>query len=143
MVNLDKWEEINYEDVRAGDKIRVITTQGSVISDTKGVAFAFFSYRGWISQDDVTFLSSPDRFKPIGGGYRTIYRRKAKEKPFIFPGKFGEVVSGVGKISGKQYNFVNIGRGRYLRDDSLASHGPDILPNYYTDFKLVREGLTK
>lgn len=143
MVNLDKWEEINYEDVRAGDKIRVITTQGSVISDTKGVAFAFFSYRGWISQDDVTLLSSPYRFKPIGGGYRTIYRRKHKVTAFTFPGRFGEVISGVGRVSGERSGFVHIGRGRYLREGTNVEANVQHLVTYYRDFKLVREGVTK
>lgn len=143
MVNLDKWEEINYEDVRVGDKLRVITQQGNVTNDTKGIAHSYVTYHGWRSVDGVTFLSSAGRFNPIPGGSRTIYRRKTKEKPFVFPENFGEIISVTGRVSGRRYNFINIGRGRYLRDDSLASHGKDRLVDNYKDFKLEREGLIK
>lgn len=38
MVNLDKWEEISYADIKTGDKLRIITTQGDVVQESKAVA---------------------------------------------------------------------------------------------------------
>lgn len=90
MVNLEKWEEISYSEIKAGDTIRVITKQGPVINDTRGKADTHWN--GWASGNGVKFLSHPDNFEPAKGGFRTIYRRKPKAKPFELPENIGAVL---------------------------------------------------
>jgi hypothetical protein len=144
LVNLDKWEEIGYSDIRKGDRIRVVTQQGNVINDTKGIAHSYVKYHGWQSIDCVTFLSTPDRFKPIGGGYRTIYRRKAKEKPFIFPKETGAVISAKGKLTGHRFNFILSGNQGYVKehDRDMFYRSSFYLEQYYEDFRLVQAGIS-
>jgi len=104
MVNLDKWEEITYDDIKKGDKIRSIVTQGNVVNDTKGIAETHSSWGGWYSKDQVKLLTHPEGFHPAGGGGRTIYRRKPK--PFVFPEGLGAVVEATHR-SGHKYLFVH------------------------------------
>lgn len=108
MVNLEKWEEIDFKDISEGDEIRVITTQGVVVNDTKGVAHHLDSwFDAWYSEDGVKFLSGPDRFHPISGGYRTIYRRKPKRDVIhTFPQNLGAVIEGIHRDTGRAKLFV-------------------------------------
>lgn len=103
MVNLDKWEEVQYADIKKGDKVRVITKQGSVTNDTTGKA-DHSAYSGWASSDGVVFLSNPERFKPIVGGVRTIYRRKPK--PFTLPTGLGAVIEAMKVSSGSKVKLI-------------------------------------
>lgn len=77
MVNLEKWEEIEYGKIKRHDTIRCITVQGNVVSDTRGVVDGYSESGIW-NEQGIRFVRDPSAFKPVDGGYRTIYRRKPK-----------------------------------------------------------------
>lgn len=141
-VDLDKWEEITFEDVKKGDKIRVIVTQGEVVSDTKAVADYLAGYSGWYARGDVNFLSSPGKFSPIPGGSRKIYRRKPK--PFELPTGLGAVVEATrnDKFS-ERTRFVfadpNDKECSWVADGSW--HDPDDMLKRYKDFVVISKGV--
>jgi hypothetical protein len=137
MVNLDKWEEIGYGDIEAGDRLRVITRQGSVVNDTQGVAHNH-TWNGWVAENAVKFLNHPDYFKPVEGGSRTIYRRKPK--PFTFPDNQLAVIKGV-RIG---YDTVVIWfakTGSGWVHQSGSEYTEDMIRQYFHNFTVEFEGV--
>lgn len=142
MVNLDKWEEISYEDIKIGDKLRIITIQGDVVNESRATAGYETPYSGWYADNHVKFLTRPSEFKPLPGGFRTIYRRKAK--PFQLPTGLGAVVEATknDKFS-ERTRFVfadpNDKECSWVADGSW--HDPDDMLKRYKDFVVISKGV--
>ncbi len=97
MVNLDKWEKVEHDDVKVGDRLKiVVVTKGTSPVNMKEI------YKG-----KVTIISGSDIYLNDGSVWEdgedaheiaTIYRRNATYlKPFKFPVELGAIISGVHK----------------------------------------------
>lgn len=139
MVNLDKWEEIEYADIKQGDKVRIITKQGKLINDVRCVA-SFVGRSGWNSPDHILFLISPDDFMPLAGGSRKIYRRKPKRKVITtFPENLGAVIEGINRINSEEKRFVWDGKDWSDGFNNFVKHYE--LKEGWHSFVLLSEGV--
>ena len=97
MVNLDKWEKIKFDDIKAGDKIKRanINSDGTRAVVT-GKVHKFQHISGtWVSKDLFAIVLCPAKYPA------DLYRRKPK--PFKFPGNFGAMIEGSVKTSADSY----------------------------------------
>lgn len=137
MVNLDKWEEIAYGDIKRNDLIRCIIVQGNVIDDVRGKV-DWHDGIGVYNDLGVRFITSPEMFKPKSGGQRTIYRRKPK--PFTFPTNTTAIIRGqrVGHDSVTVF-FVKLHSGWHHESGSIYSK--DEIEMYFRNFEVVYKGV--
>lgn len=88
MVNLEKWEEIEYDAIEKGDKIlRIVKHKDGTATTAKGVADIKYS-SGWSTPDRFTLVRDGDY--PFGATME-LYRRKPK--PFELPTEFGTIIT--------------------------------------------------
>ena len=85
MVNLEKWEEISFDDIRKGDRLKRITRHSD---GTKAVV------SGKAHTLEGNMWMSKHRFKLVDDSMDSkLYRRKPKPKPFKFPKGVGAVIN--------------------------------------------------
>lgn len=131
MVNLEKWEKVEFADLKKGDKVKevIVTADGTKVEST-GTLVAVDSLRaqssyGWtLAKRHAAFNDE------------TIYRRKPK--PFKLPTTMAAVVSGLHKESEERDTLV--WDGRYW-NSSISAFSTDALNRQYSDFQLVRKGI--
>lgn len=131
MVNLDKWEEVEFDDLKLGDKVKRITLNED---GTKAVITGKIKYR-----DGDMFLSE-NRFKLVDIVYfHKIYRRKPK--PFELPTNLFAVVEGTYRWAqtSKPDKFTLLTTGWYTENGTRAF--PDALIANYVDHKIIFEGV--
>lgn len=137
MVNLDKWEEIEYGKIKRHDLIRCITVQGDATNDACGIVDRYDSL-GVYNKVGVNFVVDPYYFEPAGGGHRTIYRRKPE--PFVFPIKRLAIIKG--QRIGHDEVFIN-----FVKTDSRWYHqsGSDYkeasIRSFFHNFEVIFEGI--
>jgi hypothetical protein len=98
MVNLDKWEKIEYDDIKQGDKLlKIVEHKDGTRTRVTGVA-AREGYLGWASKD----LWSLVQVNPPFAG--TVYRRKPK--PYKLPTGLGATVQAIRVSIGSTETFM-------------------------------------
>lgn len=106
MVNLDKWEEIEYADIKKGDRVRCIVDQKSVWNDVRFLA-SHEAFKGWCTIEGIVGAVDPESFAPVNNGGRKIYRRKPDPVPaFVFPEVMGAVIEAKLKTETDRKRFV-------------------------------------
>ena len=139
MVNLDKWEEIDYGKIKRHDLIRCITVQGDVVNDTRGVVNSY-DCLGVRNKKGVKFVVAPEHFKPIPGGSRKIYRRKAKE--FVFPTKTLAIIEGTYRWgSEKPRRYVLTEQAGWRSAITGEAAVKVALQGNFKDWKVISEGI--
>lgn len=95
MTDPTKWEPISYDDIKEGDRLKVITTADTANLRAKTVTHATVSHlvrNAWYC-DNIRVISDPEDKDSIFTV--EIYRRKPK--PFVFPEGFGAMIEGCRK----------------------------------------------
>lgn len=140
MVNLDKWEKVEHEDVKEGDflKIHDISTGRSpakTVEVYKGTVTLIDRFNAF-HLDDGTIWDNEE--SPIEGETCTVYRRKPKS--FKLPTKLGAIISGVLKTdsTGKRVFLVFDG-GDWAT--TYNTHTPSTVEQRYTDLRIERKGI--
>lgn len=87
MVNLNKWEEIEYEDIRVDDLIRLVRTDGIRKFEYTSKAESYDDHHKWWVMEGNWYATGGD---DDPGWTKTIYR---KVKPFKAPQGLGAVVT--------------------------------------------------
>jgi hypothetical protein len=136
MVNLDKWDEVEYGKIKRNDLIRCITVRGNAVSDVRGVVDGY-DVHGVYNNNGIRFVSDPAIFRPSSAGdNRTIYRRKGK--PFVLPTELGAIVSGV--PAGAVDREWSVFDGRDWSSSNRA-YLPSEMVDHFADLRLEREGI--
>jgi hypothetical protein len=142
MVNLNKWEEIKFEDVQEGDIIKSIVWSDTDKFKTRSVCTSKIGvhsrWGGGFGADNLTILTGQltKDFK------RTIYRRKAKAKadpPFVFPTAKGAIIAGDGTANG-EVELVNIGAGLWFSLTNTGKYTEKFLSGFLKNLRVVSEG---
>jgi hypothetical protein len=140
LVNLDKWEEIEFADIRAGDFIRVITVgkrcDFEAVTDARGTVTGQTWGDDW-SCNGINLAKKPGSKGP--DFLDTFYRRKPK--PFVFPENAGAVIKATHKETESTYTYVWTGEDWTVFGSSLLSSDTDFLRKNYKDFVLISEGV--
>lgn len=143
MVNLAKWEEVDFFDIKLNDEIKYVQINGLKTTVIRGkVVFRLHrsDATGTLRIEDGHHqhdLSRRDFGKPEG---TTLYRRKAKT--FELPTEFGAIVSAVyvSRYSeDKRQWFVFDGQDWCSGDSAVI---PTDFEDNYKDHILEREGVT-
>lgn len=131
MVNLDKWEKVEFKDLKNGDKIKRVTKNPD---GTKAVVTGVLDHRGvtgdWLSRD---------KFRLADENYCTkLYRRKPKR--FEFPTNHYAVIECTPRWGGKGVRrFVRLPLGWTSPDRAQAFE--DALLANFTDHKVIQAGI--
>lgn len=137
MVNLDKWEEVEFFDVKPGDTVKTVHTHADgTVAIRKGKIHHISPVGNWVSKDDKMLVVT-QRACETWGATREIYRRKAK--PFVFPETAGSIIGGTNKVSRGRFDFI-LSEGSWVKINNRLSDSPyteDQLRHYYTDFEVV------
>jgi hypothetical protein len=131
MVNLDKWEEVTYADLKIGDKVRRINKHddGTVLD-----------IRGTIHSERFGVLQSKDNFALVRNTYSfatELYRRKPK--PYSLPTELGAIVSGTPAGAVDREWCVFDGEDWC---SSVRAYRPSEMFGHFQDLRLEREGIT-
>lgn len=128
MVNLEKWEEVKFGDVKFNDKLKIVLVKKS--TDTLTTTEV---YKG-----KVTSVDHPYFWINGGCGWEdkpsarntttTIYRRKPE--PFAFPHNLGAVIEGKPKhTSGSARRYVRLA-GRWVQSDGSVAFEDALTANF-------------
>lgn len=141
MVNLDKWEEISFGEIKRHDLVRCIVKQGNITKDIRGIVNSYDS-RGVRNIDGILFALDPAKLRVVKGRTRTIYRRKPK--PFEFPTNTGAVITGIWNRSAskERTTFVLVSEENWISSNSNIPYTVEELRNGATNFILKHEGAT-
>lgn len=156
MVNLNKWEEVDFFDVKISDNIKgyivkgpslteVIT--GEVVSITRDTNKLSGTIRLRKEHETHLLIRDPERGRPEG---TTLYRRKQftqaeKDELFKFPEKLGAIVSAVprqnlmGRYASSERVIHVWDGGEWSTADTSISTGE--LRADFKEFKLERNGI--
>ena len=139
MVNLEKWEEVEHEDVKLGDNLKIVWTITSPTLKTKEVHKG--NVRNVAGNGDFWLNSTCwEPGDPDEGTTTTVYRRKVKAKPFKLPTEFGAIISGVHYSSDKREWLVFDGRDWCA---GMACYDPDDVLESFVGHILEREGIVR
>lgn len=132
MVNLDKWEKVEFKDLKKGDKIKRVTKNPD---GTKAVVTGIL---GSFS-DSTGIWMSPDKFRLVDPRYCTqLYRRKPK--PFKLPTNNYAVIECTPKWGGKEVRrFVLLPTGWTSPTNGRAFEDA-ILANF-TGHRVIQPGI--
>jgi hypothetical protein len=150
MLNPKKWDYIAYGDIKAGDKIKVITTGKTPNLATKTVTTATVgcaSFDAWYV-DNIRITSDPSN--KDSHFMVEIYRRKPKTKPFDFPKNFGAIIQVAKSIDPESVGHRTIrGNGYFVlcqsgmwRNETGEGFNVNELVKFFTGFTLVSTGVT-
>ncbi len=137
MVNLEKWEEIEFEDVREGDIIKAVVWSDTEDFKTKSVCESKIGVHAkwgggfWAGNLSILSGQMTPEFK------RTIYRKKLKVV-FTFPQNMGAVIEAEGRTFGSKKRFVWDGHDW---TDGIVTFGREELKNGYKNFVVLSEGV--
>jgi hypothetical protein len=141
MVDLDKWEFISFNDIKAGDDLKVIINGENETLKTKtvtrGTALSE-GWKSWYTTGDVRIVADPAN---AAMGFTTeIYRRKHKPAEFKFPTKRFSVIKG--QRFGYDGVFIS-----FVKTDTIWYHQSgsdyteDTIRRYFHDFEVIFEGI--
>lgn len=137
MVNLEKWEEVGFFEVKKGDKVKSVHTYADGTKIVREGRVDHVSVLGsWVSKDEKVLVVT-QRSCEDWGATRTIYRRKPK--PFVFPEMAGSIIAGTNKVSRGRFDFI-LSEGSWVKINNRLCDSPyteDQLRHYYTDFEVV------
>jgi len=143
MVNLEKWEEIEYTDIRADDLIKMIREDGIRTFIYKSMAVSFDEQHNWWVMDGKWYASAEEDY----GYARTFYRRKPK--PFDFPTSFGSIIQVTKSIDPESVGHRTIrGNGYFVlnqsgmwRNESGEGYNVSELLKFFAGFKVISKGV--
>lgn len=141
MVKLDKWEEVQHEDVKVGDRLKIVATE-------KGLSPVLTTeiYKGMvehISHNGDFYLTDGSVWENVDIDPEvettTVYRRKASyRKPFKLPTELGAI------ISGRPRGFIDRTFMVFDGGDWSTAHNAystsDVVEDF-TDLRVERKGI--
>jgi hypothetical protein len=138
MVNLDKWVEVEHEDVKLGDELRIIWTKETENLTTREV------HKGHVHRVDGNgdFYMNGTGWEP-GDAHKNetaiIYRRKPV--PFVFPHNIGAVIEGTPKHNENRppRRYVRLD-GRWVQSNGGTAY-EDALACNFVDWKVLSKGV--
>lgn len=142
MVDLDKWEEIEFDDIKEGDLIRVITVgkrgDFEAVTDARGIVTGQTWGDDW-SCNGINLVKKPGSKGPDFKD--TFYRSKPE---FEFPTKPLSIIEGTYKFSSGSNNksrFIRTEDGGWMgtRDGGRAHAGP--LRSNFKDWTVIFDGI--
>ena len=134
MVNLEKWEEVRFEDLKKGDTVKRITLNSD---DTKvtveGVIIYKSQYLGtWNTRDNFRLVDKNHRPNST-----RIYRRKVA--PFRFPASYGAMISAKW-THGRVVKFIRTVEGTWISLSTGMAYTVEELRAKAEDFAVDRQG---
>ena len=149
MVNLDKWEKIEFDDIRRGDLIRkIVTDKNGVHFDARGEAHRpRQSFDGsaerWLSSDENGWIVARRRLTSTTAT-QALYRRKPKA--LDIPENIGAVLVGYKKradgLEGTKELFVRLVNKRWVSQRDGFGYSTSYLKELYNIGAVLSEGVT-
>lgn len=143
MVNLDKWEEVDFFDVKLNDKIKcVIEVSPTCTRVVRGSVVWMYSTsdkkEGKIRLQRNGEYDTLRRSRELGRPKGTaIYRRKPKA--FKFPTGKGAIIGGEGR-NGK-VELVHLGHGRWFSLMNTGTYAENLLRDRLTNLCVIFQGV--
>lgn len=137
MVNLDKWTEVEHEQVEAGDRLKIVEIEKigknmtmtrvykGTVKDVIGTEFYLSDGSVWEQDDDSDYDVA-------------VYRRKPKV--YEFPKGFGAIISARHINTTTRYELVNTGEKWYMKVHG-GFYSESTLRDYYADYITISEGI--
>jgi hypothetical protein len=144
MVNLDKWEEIKFEDIQKGDTVRrIVTDKDGFRMEVRGKAAI---YKGdvlggarWLADTNNNWIIARNSFNSFTALMK-LYRLREE---FTFPTTIGAVIEGDYKNyspgNPAKQRFIFDGRN-WVRPGGLRDSIP-YLTSVFKNFKVLSEGV--
>jgi hypothetical protein len=135
MVNLEKWEEIEHEDVKLGDELKIVWTKATEGLKRKEVHTG--SVRRLDSNRDFYLNGTGwEDGEPYDGTSTTIYRRKPTE--FVFPTGTGAVIEGQGMK--QPVKLIHLKGDRWYSLANTGVYREELIRKTLTDLRVLSEG---
>lgn len=142
MVNLEKWEQVEHEDVKVGDKLKIVTTIKGVnpaltVEINKGKVWHVDPYSHDIYLSDGSEWETDD---PDEGETCTVYRRKVVEKG-LDSHKYGTVIKGQRK--GYPDIFIHFTKAFYggWTHQSGTEYSTEDVERSFENFEVLSKGV--
>lgn len=142
MVNLDKWSVVEHNEVKVGDRLKVVVvSKGTSPVLTKEV------YKGRVTSINCgdIYLSDHSAWEDVedDNEVATIYRRNEKfVKPFKLPTELGAIISGVqkGRLDNSRIWMVFDGADWTC---TFTTYNPTRIEEQFEDLRIERKGIKK